>query len=254
MIPLGNRYFLPFSQNIIIRVNARALIYFWYLKGGRNRALVSFLILIWPGIRKTGKRTYCLWILPGCNDQPSNRRKILRRDLTFEGTVHSWQHDSSETGAINGRWTKIDKRNAICKFNETWSQRNLPNFTRKNEWPAKSPVLNPVQNFRSIIDKDLVPKTIGTWKKNPRRRRESKRNKISNKQNNCETRTFLSRPLQNKRREITNFFLRPFSKETSTENFFPSMFQNGHKLLNTLYNWLTLGYLRLFSCSRGSYS
>ena len=165
MIPLGNRYFLPFSQNIIIRVNARALIYFWYLKGGRNRALVSFLILIWPGIRKTGKRTYCLWILPGCNDQPSNRRKILRRDLTFEGTVHSWQHDSSETGAINGRWTKIDKRNAICKFNETWSQRNLPNFTRKNEWPAKSPVLNPVQNFRSIIDKDLVPKTIGTWKK-----------------------------------------------------------------------------------------
>lgn len=90
-------------------------------------------------------------------------------------------------------------------------------------------------------------------KKNPRRRRESKRNKISNKQNNCETRTLLSRPLQNKRREIADFFLRPFRKETSTENFFPSMFQNGHKLLNTLY-WLTLGYLRLFSCSRGSYS
>ena len=142
MIPLGNRYFLPFSQNIIIRVNARALIYFWYLKGGRNRALVSFLILIWLGIRKTGKRTYCLWILPGCNDQPSNRRKILRRDLSFEGTVHSWRHDSSETGAINGRWTKIDKRNTICKFNQTWSQRNLPNFMGKNEWPAKSPVLN----------------------------------------------------------------------------------------------------------------
>ena len=83
--------------------------------------------------------------------------------------------------------------------------------------------------------------------KKPRRRRESKRNKISNKQNNCETRTLLSRPLQNKKREITNFYV-------IKENFFPSMFQNGHKFWNTLYNWLTLGYLRLFSCSRGSYS
>ena len=188
MIPLGKPHFLPFLQNAIIQVNALALIYFWHLKGGRNRALVSFLrnrriwrktlIFIWLGIRKTGKRTYCLWIFPGCNDQPSNRRKILRRDLSFEGTVHSWRHDSSETGAINGRWTKIDKRNAICKFNQTWSQRNLPNFTGKNEWPVKSPVLNPVQNFRGIIDKDLVPKTIGTWKKTTTATRKQKKQNI----------------------------------------------------------------------------
>ena len=220
MIPLGNRYFLPFSQNIIIRVNARALIYFWYLKGGRNRALVSFLILIWLGIRKTGKRTYCLWILPGCNDQPSNRRKILRRDLSFEGTVHSWRHDSSETGAINGRWTKIDKRNAICKFNETWSQRNLPNFTGKNEWPAKSPVLNPVQNFRSIIDKDLVPKTIGTWKKTHDGDEKAKETKYLISRTIAKHVHCLAVPYRTKDVKSPTFFLRPFSKETSTENFF----------------------------------
>ena len=55
MIPLGNRYFLPFSQNIIIRVNARALIYFWYLKGGRNRALVSFFDFNLTGDQKDWK-------------------------------------------------------------------------------------------------------------------------------------------------------------------------------------------------------
>lgn len=55
-----------------------------------------------------------------------------------------------------------------CHLQIQWDmkpEKKLPNFTGKNEWPAKSPVLNPVQNFRSIIDKDLVPKTIGTWKK-----------------------------------------------------------------------------------------
>ena len=152
MIPLGKPHFLPFLQNAIIRVNALALIYFWHLKGGRNRALVSFLrnrriwrktlIFIWLGIRKTGKRTYCLWIFPGCNDQPSNRRKILRRDLSFEGTVHSWRHDSSETGAINGRWTKIDKRNAICKFNETWNQ--------KKNYPILQEKMSGLQNHQSL--------------------------------------------------------------------------------------------------------
>ena len=103
--------------------------------------------------------------------------------------------------------------------------------------------------FPGIIDKDLVPKTIGTWKKKPRRRRESRRNKISNKQNNCKTRTLLSRPLQNKKREITNFYVL-----LARKNFFHLCSKTGTNFSNTLYNWLTLGYLRLFSCSRGSYS
>ena len=232
MIPLGKPHFLPFLQNAIIRVNALALIYFWHLKGGRNRALVSFLrnrriwrktlIFIWLGIRKTGKRTYCPWIPPDCNDQPSIRRKILRRDLSFEGTVHSWRHDSSETGAINGRWTKIDKRNAICKFNETWSQRNLPNFTRKNEWPAKSPVLNPVQNFRSIIDKDLVPKTIGTWKKTHDGDEKAKETKYLISRTIAKHVHCLAVPYKTKTVESPTF---------TSFNFFPSMFQNGHKFL-----------------------
>ena len=102
--------------------------------------------------------------------------------------------------------------------------------------------------FPGIIDRDLVPKTIGTWKKKPRRRRESKRNKISNKQNNCKTRTLLSRPLQKKKWDYQ--LLRPFSKEI----YFHLCSKTGTNFSNTLYNWLTLGHLRLFSCSQGSYS
>ena len=59
---------------------------------------------------------------------------------------------------------------------------------------------------RALLTRIWSQKQYGLEKK-PRRRRESKRNKISNKQNNCETRTLLSRPLQNKKREITNFYV-----------------------------------------------
>ena len=48
----------------------------------------------------------------------------------------------------------------------------------KNEWPAKSPVLNPAQNFQGIIDKDLVPKKIGTWKKTTTATRKQKKQNI----------------------------------------------------------------------------
>ena len=34
-------------------------------------------------IKKTGKRTCCPWILPGYNDQPSNRQLRLRRRSLF---------------------------------------------------------------------------------------------------------------------------------------------------------------------------
>ena len=253
MIPLGNRYFLPFSQNIIIRVNARALIYFWYLKGGRNRALVSFLILIWLGIRKTGKRTYCLWILPGCNDQPSNRRKILRRDLSFEGTVPRGDMIVQRLEQLMEDGPRLTNGIPSANSIKHEARETYPILWEKMSGLQNRQSLTQRKISRALLTRIWSQKQYGLEKK-PRRRRESKRNKISNKQNNCKTRTLLSCPLQNKRREITNFFLRPFSKETSTENFFPSMFQNGHKLLNTLYNWLTLGYLRLFSCSRGSYS
>ena len=38
-------------------------------------------------IKKTGKRTCCPRILPGYNDQPSNRHKILTRDDWFDQII-----------------------------------------------------------------------------------------------------------------------------------------------------------------------
>ena len=47
--------------------------------------------------KKTWKRTCCPWILLGGNDQPSKRRKILRRDDSLERTLHSCGYNSWET-------------------------------------------------------------------------------------------------------------------------------------------------------------
>ena len=54
------------------------------------------------------------WILPGQNDQPSNRHKIWRRDHSFEDFMHShgykttvfvmWKYRAF-VGAIKYRWT-----------------------------------------------------------------------------------------------------------------------------------------------------
>ena len=75
----------------------------------------------------------------------------------------------------------------------------------KNEWPAKSPVLNPAQNFQGIIDKDPGPKNNMDLKKNHDGDEKAKETKYLISRT-IATRTLLSRPLQNKRREITDFF------------------------------------------------
>ena len=54
---------------------------------GSSRMCETKLNVYLKRIKKTGKRTCCPWILPGYNDQPSNRHKILTRDGWFNQII-----------------------------------------------------------------------------------------------------------------------------------------------------------------------
>ena len=55
------------------------------------------------------------------------------------------------------------------KVAQTCCHKNLPSFIPKDEWPANSPDLNPVENIWSIIDEmkysDPAPKTLDRLRK-----------------------------------------------------------------------------------------
>lgn len=115
------------------------------------------------------------------------------------------------------------------------SSANSIKHKARETYPILWEKMSGLQNRQSLTQRK-IPRALLTriWsqkqqglEKKPRRRRESKRNKISNKQNNCETRTLLSRPLQNKKREITNFYVLLARKIF----FHLCHVQNGHKFL-----------------------
>ena len=74
----------------MIWFSARALIHFWFLKGGHLYGTRRLLHSFWETakcakqsckvylrrIKRSGKGTCCPWILPGLNDQPSNRQLV----------------------------------------------------------------------------------------------------------------------------------------------------------------------------------
>ena len=51
-----------------------------------------------------------------------------------------------------------------AKATQQWCKKNLPNFIKKDEWPANSTHLNPIENLWSIIDeaayRNPIPKTM----------------------------------------------------------------------------------------------
>jgi len=56
-----------------------------------------------------------------------------------------------------------------AKATQSWCSKNLPNFIAKEEWPANSPGINPIENLWSIIDeeayKDPIPKRMKELKR-----------------------------------------------------------------------------------------
>ena len=91
-------------HNVMIRFSAWSLICVLLRIG----ALIPFLekqqnvrdkalLFMWRGSRRLENGNCYPWILPGSNTQPSDRRKIWRRDQSLEITVHSHGRDSGET-------------------------------------------------------------------------------------------------------------------------------------------------------------
>ena len=85
-------------------VNVRDLPLSWYQTCWACADGTSFLIFTFlkkarsdnkMQVKETGRRTCCPWILPRQNDQPSNRRKIWRKDFSFEEFMHSHGHKTT---------------------------------------------------------------------------------------------------------------------------------------------------------------
>ena len=98
--------------------------------------------------------------------------KILEKEVKPLFSRHSTTEEPVKRKLFTNKSSAIfvqdDAPAHTASATQLWCKKTLPNFIGKDECPANSPDLNPIENLGSIIDKDAyrdpIPKTMGGLK------------------------------------------------------------------------------------------